>query len=155
MLEAMSFKWDGNAVMWLGKPSFQLPSDLIRYQEIIFDCKPLWIIETGSGSGGTTAFLQAVCNCVDCGVVIGTEDSIGEMRASSSMVCGERTMVILDSDVYSRTHMQAELAAYADLVTPGQYLIVCHTDREDWGASPAIHEFMRGNHAFEMRPPPV
>src|SRR5262245_10534146 len=151
MSVATSFKWDGNAVKWRGKPSFQLPSDLIRYQEIICERRPDWIIETGPGEGGTTEFLRDVCDNIHHGIVFATENSLKHIEYVSGLVTGGSVMVILDSDVYSRAHMQMELANYAPLVTPGQFLIICHTDRPDWGALPAMREFMRENTAFEMR----
>ena len=138
--------WDGNAVYWRGEPSYQLPNDLIRYQEIIFRDMPDWIIETGGGSG-TTWFLSDVCNLIGHGRVYPVrEDSLGNVPALEGPV-----MVILDSDVYSEEHMYAELRAYAPLVSRSQYLVVCHTDRSDWGAQPALARYLDENSEMFMR----
>lgn len=133
--EPRSSEWDGNAVYWRGHPSYQQPADLIRYQELIWEHRPDWVIETGGG-GGTTGFL------IDLGIswVWTTQDSLAEVPDLSGTV-----MAILDSDVYSLEHMRAEIAAYAPLVTEGQHLIVCHTDRPDWGARPALAEYLANN----------
>lgn len=137
-LELRSSSWDGNAVTWRGRPSWQHPADLIRYQEIICESRPDWIIETGAG-GGTTVFLRDVCALINHGFVIAIEeDSLTNVPAPQGSV-----MAILDSDVYSREHMVAELEAYAPLVT--EHLIVCHTDREDWGAAPALSDYLENN----------
>lgn len=148
MSEPTSFKWDGNAVRWMGLSSFQLPSDLFRYQEIICDRRPRWIIETGPGEGGTTRFLQDVCDQVGGGFVLGIRNSLADASEIKPLLKRGSLMAILDSDVYSRAHMQAELAVYAPLVTKGQFLVVCHTDREDWGARPALQDYMRGRTDF-------
>ena len=132
--------WDGSAVHWQGKPSYQLPHDLIRYQEIIYERRPDYIIETGGG-GGTTAFLRDVCGLANHGFVVAVEayslKRIPKVRGT--------TMAILDSDVYSETHMRKEIELYAPLVTPGQILVVCHTDREDWGSAPALSGYLANN----------
>ena len=66
-------------------------------------------------------------------------------------------MVILDSD-HSQAHVEAELAAYAGIVSVGSYLIVEDTDinghpaRPDFGPGPweALQTFLATNHDFEV-----
>lgn len=138
--------WNGNAVSWRGRASYQHPVDLIRYQELIVERRPDWVIETGSGAEGTTCFLHDVCALINHGFVVGIkEDSLRNVPSKDGSV-----MAILDSDVYSEEHMAAEIKAYASLVTEGQVLVVCHTDRADWGSAPALEKFLKRNREFEM-----
>ena len=148
------FEWSGNAVLWRGLPSFQLPSDLFAYARLIHETQPDFIIETGSGDGGTTQFLRDVCQLEAHGTVIGiSKDSLA--WAKSAGLEGS-VMAILDSDVYSAKHMRDELEAFAPLVTRGQHLIVCHTDRADWGSGVALTSYLSEHGAeFEQSPEPV
>lgn len=140
--------WDGNAVYWRGEASYQLPSDLVRYQEIIYSTMPDWVIETGGG-GGTTWFLSDVCNLLEHGRVYPVrEDSLRNVPSLRGSV-----MAILDSDVYDPAHMLAEMRLYAPLVSRGHYLVVCHTDREDWGSAPALAEYLNDNPDMFFRQP--
>ncbi len=45
---------------WLGRPIIQLPDDMIRIQEAIFQVKPDVIIETGIAHGGSLIFYASV-----------------------------------------------------------------------------------------------
>lgn len=45
---------------WLGVPIWQLPDDLINLQNIIFQVKPTWIIETGTKFGGSAIFFASL-----------------------------------------------------------------------------------------------
>ena len=45
---------------WLGAPIWQLPVDLIRLQNVVFDVKPHWIIETGTKFGGSAIFFSSL-----------------------------------------------------------------------------------------------
>ena len=38
---------------WLGRPIIQVPEDIVRLQELIFQIKPTKVIETGIAHGGT------------------------------------------------------------------------------------------------------
>ncbi|MBW2295396.1 MAG: hypothetical protein JRG94_24275 [Deltaproteobacteria bacterium] len=61
-------------------------------------------------------------------------------------VKGKRVLIILDS-LHTKEHVAGELAAYAELVPVGGYLIVQDTMV---GAIHAIHEFVEANDAFEI-----
>lgn len=160
--------WNGKPVHWRGLASYQLPSDLWAYQEIIHDCRPTHIVETGNGDGGTTLFLAA---CAEPPLVfiiaidqrhqhlpkhprimplLGSTLDEGIIAILQANLTSQPTTVILDSDVYSELHVAAELEAYAPLVTPGQYLIVCKTHRPDWGAAPALERFLAEHPEFEQ-----
>ena len=41
---------------WMGRPVIQLPEDMIRMQEVIFQIQPDVIIETGVAHGGSLIF---------------------------------------------------------------------------------------------------
>ena len=45
---------------WLGRPIIQLPDDMIRIQEAIFQVKPDVIVETGIAHGGSLVYYASV-----------------------------------------------------------------------------------------------
>lgn len=162
---------------WRGVPTQKCPLDLWVYQEILFECRPDLIIETGTADGGSAFFLASICDLLDHGriITIDIEERSRprhrriEYLAGRSSVDPEvlahiqrpartgRTMVILDSD-HSYTHVLAELRAYAPLVGQGQYLIVEDTNinghpvLDTFGPGPleAVIAFMAGSDDFEV-----
>jgi cephalosporin hydroxylase len=134
---------------WLGRPVIQLPDDLIRIQEIIWQVKPDVIVETGVAHGGALVFYASLCELMGKGTVIGVDieirphnrtaieahrlasrivlvegssihdDTIARVKAAVPQ--GSRVMVLLDSN-HSKAHVRAELEAYAPLVTEGSYV---------------------------------
>ena len=55
--------WDTKYVYgfsWLGRPIIQLPEDMIRIQEVIYDVKPDVIVETGVAHGGSLIFYASL-----------------------------------------------------------------------------------------------
>ena len=57
--------WDQKYIYgfsWLGRPIIQLPEDIIRIQEVVYNIKPDVIIETGIAHGGTSVFLVVSLN---------------------------------------------------------------------------------------------
>lgn len=135
---------------WMGRPVIQLPEDMIRIQEVIFQVQPDVIIETGVAHGGSLIYYSSLCKAMDKGRVIGIDieirphnrsaierhplsDRITLIEGSSTapeivaqvkaqVKPGETVLVILDSN-HTYAHVSAELMAYAALVTPGSYLV--------------------------------
>jgi cephalosporin hydroxylase len=133
---------------YMGHRILKCPLDLWQYQEILHATRPDLIIETGTCFGGSALYLAHLCDLLGTGRVITididardgrpahprveywTASSVAPdtvERARAAAVRASRTMVILDSD-HSERHVSAELAAFADLVTPGCYLIVEDTN---------------------------
>jgi cephalosporin hydroxylase len=61
---------------WMGRPLIQLPEDLIRIQEVIFDLKPDFIVETGVAHGGSLIFYSSLFEAMGHGQVIGIDIEI-------------------------------------------------------------------------------
>lgn len=136
---------------WMGRPIIQLPEDVLRVQEMIFQIKPDVILETGVAHGGSLIFYASLFEAMRCqGRVIGIDieirphnrkaieehplfdritliegSSVAEetvQKAASLIKPGEKVLVILDSN-HLRDHVRAELEAYCDLVCPGSYIV--------------------------------
>lgn len=138
----MKTTWRGVQV---GKP----PTDIWRYQEIIFKCKPDLIIETGTCFGGSAYWFgdllqiadpqgNAKVVTVDIGkagwatkqdhprieFLLGDSTSSEVVAKIRKLASGaKRVMVTLDS-LHTKEHVLKELALYAPLVSKGQFLVV-------------------------------
>src|SRR3977135_2346265 len=49
---------------WLGLPILQLPEDLVRLQEVVYQLRPNVIIETGVFRGGSLLFHATLCQAL-------------------------------------------------------------------------------------------
>ena len=135
---------------WMGRPVIQLPEDMIRMQEAIFQIKPDVIIETGVAHGGSLIFYASLCKAMGRGRVVGIDieirphnraaieahplsDRITLIEGSSTapeiasqvqslLMPGDIVLVILDSN-HTYAHVAEELEIYAELVTPGSYIV--------------------------------
>lgn len=135
---------------WLGRPIIQLPEDIVRIQEVIFQVKPDVIVETGIAHGGSLIFYASLCKLLGKGRVIGVDIEIRQhnrkaieenslydlitLYEGSSVdpsivekVKGEvgekeKVIVFLDS-CHAKAHVLAELRAYSSLVSPGSYIV--------------------------------
>jgi cephalosporin hydroxylase len=151
---------------WMGRPVIQLPEDLIRTQEVIYDLRPDVIVETGVAHGGSLIFYAGLCSSMNHGRVVGVDIEIRphnrqaieahEMaglitliegdsaspetvnRVRSLIKPGESVLVILDS-CHTRQHVLAELNAYHELVTLGSWLVA--TD----GIMRDVHDVPQGS----------
>ena len=146
---------------WLGTEVLKCPLDLWVIQEIVFELRPDWIVETGTAHGGSAHYLASLCDLVENGRVLSidraaragrpehprlaylegdstSEAIVAEVRAR---VAGAPVvLVLLDSD-HARDHVLSELRAYADFVTPGSYCIV---EDGNVGGHPVSREFGPG-----------
>jgi cephalosporin hydroxylase len=135
---------------WMGRPVIQLPEDLVRLQELIWQLKPDVIVETGVAHGGGLVFYASLCEAMGRGRVVGIDVDIRAHnrtaieahplfhritliegssvdpevvgRVQASIEPGDRVLVLLDSN-HTKAHVAAELRAYGPMVTPGSYII--------------------------------
>jgi len=145
--------WDNKYVYsftWQGRPIIQLPEDLLRLQEVIYQVQPDVIVETGVAHGGSLMFYATLCKAMGKGRVIGIDQelrphnrqriqdhilySLIELIDGNSIAPeviaqvherihpGEKVMVLLDS-CHTKEHVRAELEAYAPIVEIGSYLV--------------------------------
>lgn len=189
--------WDAKYVYsftWMGRPVIQLPEDLVRVQEAIYRLRPTVIIETGVAHGGSLVFYASLFKAMGQGRVIGIDIEIRphnrraieehELAHLITLVEGsstapavvqqvgsllrpaDRVFVMLDSN-HGKEHVLAELKAYADLVTPGSYIVAADGIMADLGAAPrtnpdwswnnpraAVEEFLRTRPDFSLTLPP-
>jgi cephalosporin hydroxylase len=151
---------------WLGRPIIQLPEDMLRMQEIVWNLKPDVIIETGVAHGGSLMLFASLCKVIGKGRVVGIDieirrhnrlaieahplsDLITLIEGSSiapEVVAAARAqippggvvLVVLDSN-HSYAHVRAELEAYSPLVSVGSYIVATDGIMED------LHDVPRGS----------
>lgn len=179
---------------WLGRPIIQLPDDMLRIQEAIWQVKPDVIVETGIAHGGSLIFYASLMELYGRGRVIGIDIDIRAHNRAAiaahplakriTMVEGSSTaaetvahvkglieqddvvMLILDSN-HERDHVAAELDLYADLVTPGSYILSqdgvmklvsgmprSGPDWDDNNPIAAVDAFLAKRDDFELRKAP-
>lgn len=145
--------WDTKYVYsfaWMGRPIIQLPEDMIRIQEVIFNISPDVIIETGVAHGGSLIFYATLCKAMEKGKVIGidieirphnrkaieehflspyitlvegssTEEKI-VAEVQNKIEPGDKVLILLDSN-HTYAHVLAELKAYSKMVSIGSYIV--------------------------------
>ena len=145
--------WDAKYVYsfaWMGRPIIQLPEDMVRLQEVIWELKPDVLIETGVAHGGSLIFYASLFEAMGHGRVIGIDIEIRphnrqaiethpmkkriELLEGSSTAPeivdqvqalvrpGEKILVVLDSN-HTKDHVLNELRAYAPMVSIGSYIV--------------------------------
>ena len=166
---------------WLGIPSIQNPNDIWITQELISRLKPDFIVEAGTWHGGSSAIWAMVQDQVNPRgrvITIDIEDLVDRAAAPPILrqkvdfllgsstaplivadvtrrVAGGTVMVLLDSD-HHKSHVLAEMRAYAPLVSVGSYLIVQDTNINGhpvavgYGPGPmeAVEEFLASDDRF-------
>lgn len=165
---------------WMGHRILKCPTDLWQYQEIFHEVRPDLVIETGTCYGGSALYMAHLCDVLGQGRVITVDLQPREGRPShprityvtgssvdpaivaalrSAAAHAARVVVILDSD-HSQGHVAAELAALADFVTPGSYLVVEDTNVNGHPVDPAhgpgpmeaVDEFLSSRPEFAIDP---
>jgi cephalosporin hydroxylase len=135
---------------WFGLPVLQLPEDLLRLQEVIYQVRPSVIVETGVFRGGSLLFHATLCQALGQGRVIGIDreiaaadrDTISRHLLGSriTLLEGDSTapgivsdvarligdvkpvLVILDS-CHTAEHVARELECYSRFVSRDSYII--------------------------------
>ncbi len=142
--------WDKNS--WFGVPCWKLPFDAFVIQELIVRLRPEFIIETGTGCGGSAMFYASICELLGEGKVItvdienkvdhskineyewsdritflhggSTNDLIVKQIYEITGKAGDhRCMVMLDS-WHTKDHVYREMLLYSPLVPVDGYMIV-------------------------------
>ena len=150
---------------WMGRPIIQLPEDVMRIQEVIYQVKPDVIIETGVAHGGSLVLYASLLRAMGiAGKVIGVDILIRppnrkalethELASMINLIQGDstaestvakvkalirpqdRVLVILDS-CHTKEHVTKELHAYSDLVTGGSYIVATDGSMRDLHDVPA------------------
>ena len=129
---------------WFGHRIFKCPMDMWIYQEMLFELKPDFIIETGTLFGGSAWYYAHLFDIIGKGKVItididkkpdqpqhprieyinGSSVDMKIFNKVKKMISGAKSvMVILDSD-HSMKHVYEEMQLWNKLVTVGNYMIV-------------------------------
>jgi cephalosporin hydroxylase len=129
---------------WMGVPVLKYPTDLMVYQEILWELKPDILIETGSERGGSALYFAMLFDYMKEGTVISIDRDLSRVEVDHpriewiegdstmpdtierlKMRLGEATtvMVTLDSS-HVKDHVLKEMELYAPFVSVGSYLIV-------------------------------
>ncbi len=158
--------WDTKYVYsfsWLGRPIIQLPDDMIRLQEVLFQVQPDVIVETGIAHGGSLIFSASLCKMFGRGRVVGVDIEIRpknrqaiEAHPLASYITmfegdstsvetvnkvrdqirpGETVIVLLDS-CHTKDHVFAELNAFGPMVTSGSYIVAMDGIMKDMVGAP-------------------
>jgi len=162
--------WDAKYVYsftWFGRPVIQLPDDLVRIQEIVFEARPDVVIETGVAHGGSLVFYASLLAALGGGRVIGIDIEIRphnrqaiESHLLAGMITlieassvapetvarveklikpGDKVLVVLDSN-HKKDHVRRELELYGPLVTPGSYILATDGIMEIVAGGPRTEE---------------
>lgn len=140
-------RWENT--FWLGARTLKCPLDMWIYQEIIFEVRPDFIIETGTWNGGSALFLATICDIISQGIIItidinkkkefpthtrikyltgsSVDKSILDKIKNLGVGANSKVMVILDSD-HNKKHVLKEMEIYGKLVSKDSYLIVEDTN---------------------------
>lgn len=165
---------------FLGYPIWQCPIDMYTYQEVIARVRPAFVIQTGVAEGGSVLYLACLLDLIGAppeAVVIGVDVQLTPRARTLAhprirLVEGDSTnpqtvelvrsllpathgFVSLDSD-HTQLHVGRELAAYAEFVAAGGYLVVEDTNlnghpiQSDFGPGPleAVDAFLIANKRF-------
>jgi cephalosporin hydroxylase len=148
MLHADKYKYTYN-FSWLGRPIIKFPNDIMALQEIIWDVKPDFIVETGIAHGGSIIFSASMLELIGSGEVIAVDIDIRKhnrreienhpmykritliegssvdneiVNKITERVKGKKVLVCLDS-LHTHEHVLKELKLYSKMVSVGSYIV--------------------------------
>ena len=102
VLDAAKHNYSHN-FSWLGRPIIQFPQDIVAMQEIIWQCKPDLIIETGIAHGGSLIMSASILAMLDyC-------EAVEQRTTIDPTQCGRR---VLGIDIDIRAHNRAAIEAH-------------------------------------------
>ncbi len=158
--------WDNKYVYsfkWLGRPIIQLPDDIIRLQELIYEVKPDVIIDIGIAHGGSLIFNSTLLKTYGGRKVIGIDIDIREknlkaikehkmfdqieliqgnstsdnvfFEAKNFIKESDKVMVFLDGK-HTYDHVYKELEMYSKLITKGSYIVAMDGIQRDLVGAP-------------------
>jgi len=162
---------------WMGIPIQKNPMDSMIYQELIYNIRPDYIIETGTKVEGSALFFASICDMINNGSVITIDISkdielpkhgrityltgnsisfeIVDFLSQRILDKNKKVMVVLDSD-HSKEHVLKELEIYSKFISVGSYLVVEDTNCSGHpvigikgeGPMEAVQEFLKMNNNF-------
>lgn len=174
--------WDTKHVYtfsWMGRPMIQLPEDVLRIQEIIYQVKPNIIIETGIAHGGSIVFYASLMKAMGInGKVIGIDIEIRphnrvaledhELRPYFELIEGSSTdltivdkvashipeeqqnkVLVLLDSNHSKDHVLKELELYAPFVTEGSYIVATDGIMKDLVGAPRSSDDWAENNPYQ------
>lgn len=157
------------AFSWMGRPIIQMPEDMIRTQEVIYNVRPDVIVETGVAHGGSLIYYASLMKAFGIeGKVIGIDIEIRPHNRKAieahelfdpyiTLVEGssidaqivdqvhtmvkpqEQKILVILDSCHTKAHVAAELEAYHDLVSVDSYIVATDGSMKD------LHDVPRGN----------
>ena len=144
--------------VWLGLPIIQMGEDIVLTQELLWETKPIFVIETGISWGGCLAIYAAfqeiqefghvfridvtipehnrqtimstpVSKCITI-IEVSSSDPVTFAKVSTQIPKGSNIPLVLDSN-HTHEHVLAELNLWSPLLQPGNYIIVSDTIVEE------------------------
>jgi len=138
---------------WRDVKVIKTPMDLMLYAEVMWECRPDWVIETGTWLSGSALFFADMLKItmgkgrvitIDIGplatvahpfveYVKGSSVDPAVVKHVADVVHDDKVMVVLDSD-HRRGHVRKELEVYSNIVSIGQYMVVedCYNPNRGW-----------------------
>lgn len=157
---------------WLGIPIKQWGTDLVVFQQMLWEQRPSVVVETGTAAGGSALFFASILELLGSGRVISVDITqseemkreiasrpgggrvrfvTGDSRAPETLarvrelVGGDRNVLVLLDSNHGYVHVKAELEAYKEFVPPGGLLVVADTICHELGRLPGYARLREDN----------